>query len=326
MYESMLDLEEDDVAAPDETADLVDKTVDVDDADDDLLLDDAVIPDLDVDAKAEELLAEETDIESWSDDPVRMYLTQMGEIPLLTRQQEITLAKKIEVTRAKFRSKLLECDYVIQLATKILARVHRGELPFDRTVQVSVTDRLEKDQILGRLPHNLPTAECLLRRNKADYRTATSKSTKMSLRREAWQRLGRRRRRVVKLIEELGLRTQRIEPLIRTLEEFSRRVDELRARIAEHKKAKHPAGERGPWLKEYRMILRTAQETPTSLRNRVAYLREIYSEYQRSHAGELCRKRNWRAGRLHRQEVSQPRLELLGPDPRGERRPDAGGR
>jgi RNA polymerase primary sigma factor len=32
----------------------------------------------------------------------------------------------------------------------VLKRVHDGEFPFDRTVQVSVTDRLEKDQILGR--------------------------------------------------------------------------------------------------------------------------------------------------------------------------------
>src|SRR6516164_762428 len=35
------------------------------------------------------------------DDPVRMYLTQMGEIPLLKREQEIALAKKIEVTRKR---------------------------------------------------------------------------------------------------------------------------------------------------------------------------------------------------------------------------------
>jgi RNA polymerase primary sigma factor len=105
------------------------------------------------DEKPESLLGPD-EAESWSDDPVRMYLTQMGEIPLLTRAQEIYLAKKIETTRARFRAMLLECDYVIRSAFKVLRRVHEGELPFDRTVQVSVTDALEKDQILGRLPHN----------------------------------------------------------------------------------------------------------------------------------------------------------------------------
>ena len=163
--------------------------------------------DEDADPKMEELLAVEDENESWSDDPVRMYLTQMGEIPLLTRQEEIALAKKIEITRAKFRRKLLECDYVIQLAFKVLRRVHEGELPFDRTVQVSVTDRLEKDQILGRLPHNLLTIGVLLDQNRRDYHAALSKSATKSRRREAWTSLGLRRRRAVKLLEELGLRT-----------------------------------------------------------------------------------------------------------------------
>ena len=45
------------------------------------------------------------------DDPVRMYLTQMGEIPLLTRDQEIALAKKIELTRMAFRRRVLENDF-----------------------------------------------------------------------------------------------------------------------------------------------------------------------------------------------------------------------
>ena len=148
---------------------------------------------------------EESD--SWSDDPVRMYLTQMGEIPLLTRTEEITLAKRIEVTRREFRTKLLECDYVIRSAYKTLVRVHRGELPFDRTVQVSVTDSLEKEQILGRIPYNLNTLSVLLKRNRHDFLTAFSKSQKPSRRRAAWQDLGRRRRRAVRLIEELGLRT-----------------------------------------------------------------------------------------------------------------------
>ena len=137
--------------------------------------------------------------ESWSDDPVRMYLTQMGEIPLLTRKEEIRLARKIEITRAAFRRKLLCCDYVIRSAVKVLHRVHRGELPFDRTVQVSVTDRLEKDQILGRLPHNLATLDRLLERNAEDYRVATSKSHKPADRKAAWKRLSRRRCRAVLL-------------------------------------------------------------------------------------------------------------------------------
>ncbi len=271
MYDSLLDDLEDDVTPhSDESVELVDKTADVDDADDDDLLtaDPAVMHDLDVDGKTEELLAEDNDLESWSDDPVRMYLTQMGEIPLLTRQQEISLAKRIEITRAKFRRKLLECDYVIQIATKILNRVHKGELPFDRTVQVSVTDRLEKDQILGRLPHNLRTVESLLRSNRSDYRTATSKSTKMSARHEAWRRLGRRRLRAVKLIEELGLRTQRIEPLIRTLEDFSRRCSTASLKSGSTTTsagAGTPPAERQVWLRsEFRKYRpHHAQETPT---------------------------------------------------------------
>jgi RNA polymerase primary sigma factor len=180
LYDALLDeLEDEPTPNQEEASELAEKpAVDLD-LDDDL---DGVELgadlDLDLDPKAEDLLAVvDEESESWSDDPVRMYLTQMGEIPLLTRQEEISLAKRIEVTRAKFRGRLLECDYVIQLAVKVLKRVHVGELPFDRTVQVSVTDRLEKDQILGRFPHNLRTVEILLKQNRDDYRIAAERSS-----------------------------------------------------------------------------------------------------------------------------------------------------
>jgi len=288
LYDALLDdLEEDSTPNREETSELSEKRTpnrdvgaDLNDADMSSDLDSEVNP------KTEELVAvvdEET--ESWSDDPVRMYLTQMGEIPLLTRQQEIALAKKIEVTRAHFRQCLLECDYVIQVAFKALKRVHDGELPFDRTVQVSVTDRLEKDQILGRFPHNLKTIAILLEQNRDDYRIATSKKYKMAQRRQAWQRLGRRRCRAVTLVEELGLRTQRIEPMIRTLEDFSRRADALKAEIDAHKKARGPLAERKPRIVEFRNILRAAQETPSSLRNRVMRLKVVFSQYQQAKRG-----------------------------------------
>src|SRR5436189_1108903 len=99
------------------------------------------------------------------DDPVRMYLTQMGEIPLLKREEEISLAKKIEVTRKRFRRKVLECDYALSNVVDTLKRVHCGDLPFDRTVKVSLTENLDKDKILQRMPHNLKTLEHLLAQN-----------------------------------------------------------------------------------------------------------------------------------------------------------------
>jgi RNA polymerase primary sigma factor len=243
----------------------------------------------DAEARLRELKEEDDDLlvgvdenESWSDDPVRMYLTQMGEIPLLTRQEEIRLARKIEVTRRRFRTKLLECDYVMQMAYKTLKRVHEGELPFDRTVQVSVTDRLEKEQILGRIPHNLRTLDVLLKRNKHDYRVALGKGYPRKRRREAWKAVSRRRRRAVRLVEELGLRTQRMESLIPVLEDFCSRVLELREKIRALRKDRKAVDERDKLLHEYRSILMATQETPTSLAMRVAYLKKTYSEYQQA--------------------------------------------
>jgi RNA polymerase primary sigma factor len=286
LYDALLDeLEDEGTPSPDEAVDLADKD-DVDSGDDDVVDDVAPVEiDPEAELKADDLLLSSDDNESWSDDPVRMYLTQMGEIPLLTRKQEISLAKEIEITRARFRRKLLECDYVIQQAVKVLRRVHTGELPFDRTVQVSVTDRLEKEQIMGRFPFNLATLEFLLKQNRRDYRIASSKSAKASERCAAWRRLGRRRLRAVRLVEELGLRTQRIESSIRVLEEFSRRVDDLKRQIDAHKATKGAAEDRGKLVTEFRNILRVTQETPTSLRNRVKYLKVVYTQYQKAKRG-----------------------------------------
>ena len=139
---------------------------DLDDEPDDDLVDEPA------DEEEAELTPEDLDdISRRIDDPVRMYLTQMGEIPLLTREQEITLAKKIEITRKRFRRKVLECDFALALVVDMLKKVNDGELPFDRTIKVSVTENLEKDQILGRMPHNLATLDHLMECNVRDFRS-----------------------------------------------------------------------------------------------------------------------------------------------------------
>lgn len=288
MYDSDALIDEfDDAVAPEE--DIL--AIASDAIDDDEMVNALLVDEDDIDEENEDFEAFDEELlklelgETWSDDPVRMYLTQMGEIPLLTRAREIALAKQIEVTRRKFRAKLLECDYVLQHAARTLKRVHHNELPFDRTVQVSVTDSLEKQQIMGRFPLNLRSLELMVKRNRKDYRVSTSRTRPLHERQVAWVRLGRSRRRAVRLIEELGLRTQRIENMMTTLEDFSRRVDELKAKIGEHKAGGRPEYERKPWLDEFRNILHLTQETPTSLRNRVKYVKELFAKYQEAKRG-----------------------------------------
>ena len=101
MYDALLDeLEDDRTPNTDEAVDLADKAVESTTTKSQMMSCASSTRD-DGEPKAEDLLlAVGDDHESWSDDPVRMYLTQMGEIPLLTRQQEIALAKEIEITRA----------------------------------------------------------------------------------------------------------------------------------------------------------------------------------------------------------------------------------
>jgi RNA polymerase primary sigma factor len=62
-----------------------------------------------------------------SDDLVRIYLTQMGALPLLTREQEISLARAVEVTRRRFRRSVLECHFALANAVGLLKKVHAQE-------------------------------------------------------------------------------------------------------------------------------------------------------------------------------------------------------
>src|SRR5436190_10189439 len=136
------------------------------------------------------------------DDPVRMYLTQMGEIPLLKREEEISLAKRIEVTRKRFRRKVLECDYALRNVVDTLKRVHLGDLPFDRTVKVSLTENLEKDKILQRMPHNLKTLEHLMEQNDKDFEQVLDARIAEDEKRKFRRNVRLRRRKAVTQVEE----------------------------------------------------------------------------------------------------------------------------
>ena len=167
------------------------------------------------------------------DDPIRMYLSQMGSIPLLTREEEVRLAKKIETTRMIFRRRCLESDYVLSQAVDILRQVQKGELPFDRTMRVSTAEPNAREKIARRIPANLPSIEKLLVLNRQDWEKmrelmAEGKTTEASA---VKARLHMRRRRMAALTEELCLRTGRIIPLMRKLRAIGKKMVEIETEL-----------------------------------------------------------------------------------------------
>ncbi len=232
------------------------------------------------DASPGEPLPRAEQLPKLSDDPIRMYLSQMAEIPLLTREQEISLAKKIEVTRKRFRRSVLGCNYTLQTTIDTLDKVHQGVLPFDRTIKVSLTERLTKEQIMARMPHNLRTLRALVKQNRADFRKLISKKTSKADRQEARKRFCRSRLKSLTLVEELSLRTRRVQPMVKQLDEMSRRMDYLRGRIRELRDGKHSKNDLTLARRELRDLLLLTLESPRSLRNRREVLKRQYDDYE----------------------------------------------
>ena len=225
------------------------------------------------------------------DDPVRIYLMQMGEIPLLTRREEIDAAKRIEHSRTCFRHAVLSTDYVLQAAIGLLEKIRDGRLRLDRTVEVSVTNVREKRHIMGLLDPNLRTLRHLLTQNQADFRIAISKRQPRRQRRAAWRRLVCRRNKAVRLIEEVGLRTQRLHPPLHQLMEISRRMDALSAELVELRRFRREADRVAELRKELRYLMRITLESPATLRARVARTIRLQEEYDAA-------KRSLSAGNL----------------------------
>ena len=216
------------------------------------------------------------------DDPVRMYLTQMGEIPLLTREKEIALAQKIEVTRRRFRRKVLECDYALRNVFETLKRVHEGDLPFDRTIKVSETENLLKDKILQRMPHNLRTLEPLMEANVDDFSSILDERAPEAAKEEVRKRLKSRRRKTVTLVEELSIRTQKVQPLMKKLEQISHRMDDLERSVEKLRGNRAAKDERANLEKELLDLMLITLEEPSGLRRRVTIMKQRFGEYEQA--------------------------------------------
>lgn len=226
-----------------------------------------------------------------SRDPIRMYLSQMGNIPLLSREREIFLAKQIEITRKRFRRKILESDFALRIAVDTLEKVFAGELPFERTLRTSDTENVRKEQILGRMPLNLKTLKTLLDRNVEDFRLLRAEGGTASQKATIRDRMLLRRRKMAVLCEELSLRTQRLQPIMKRMQQVSERMLELQRQIARGPQHNRRANDHEILRRELAEFIEMTLETPEEFRARV-------QEIDRRFAGWTEAKQHLSGGNL----------------------------
>lgn len=215
-----------------------------------------------------------------SDDPLRMYFAQMSTIPLLSRDEEVALAKKIEIARKRFRRSILACNYALSAVLDTLKRVHVGELPFDRTIKVSLTENLQKEQILARMPHHFRTLDALQKSNETDFRTLVSKSASKSDKAVARRRFISRREKMVILIEELSLRSRRVSPLIRQLRNISDRMNLIRKQLRNPAELNLSSADIKRLRAELCRLVLLCRESPRGLNKRIADCERYHKEFE----------------------------------------------
>ena len=235
--------------------------------------------------KAEDRLLEKqlvgTGVARRIDDPIRMYLTQMGQIPLLTRTEEISLARKIEITRMAYRRKMLQCDYCAKNALDLFVQIHNGALSFDRTIKTATDRFLVKNIIKKRLPQNCRTVDKLLRLNQSFFKktidTQSGRENKNLL-----KRIRRNRRKVATLLEELSLRTARIQPMKNKLYGICRKMHQLEQLIAEGPNNDMTVEDIEAVKQELAGLQELVCDTPKQLDKRLRAMDRVFTQYEKA--------------------------------------------
>jgi RNA polymerase primary sigma factor len=168
------------------------------------------------------------------DDPVRMYLKQMGQVPLLTREQEVEISKRIENAELKAQTALFEAAavgaYIGTLGAKLLNREER----FDRVViDKKIDSREAYFKGLPKLVENTQKSEKAVAESWAEYLKAKSEAERKKVLTKHKKRENVLRANFSKFFFKLKVYEEYLEQLRPVFEE----IETLQAQID---RAKHP--------------------------------------------------------------------------------------
>jgi RNA polymerase primary sigma factor len=215
------------------------------------------------------------------DDALGLYLRQMGAIPLLSRQQELDLARRLERARNRFRQAALVSWVILDQVVDTFTRVQDGRLPIDPTIDVIVSLGLNREGILARMPYHLRTLTHLLKKSADEFRVLL-RSTSAPARTRARRALGRSVRKARALVEELSPRTEMLERLADGLAEQSAELNEVGRQVEQRACSAAQRERRAKLIKHLRDRMVQMRVTPEELSRLLAVLARRRTRYQQA--------------------------------------------
>jgi RNA polymerase primary sigma factor len=164
-----------------------------------------------------------------TNDPVRMYLREMGTVPLLTREGEVEIARRIERGEKNVVKALSRSRYAINQLLEFGQRIRDKEIRVDDLIIVHEEDEEEaaaerkRRQVLDAM-----NRVNRLSRKIEDHQKHLARLTEGSRRyREVQHALARVRVQVGLVIRDMGLVTGKVKDLARKVKETANRLDDI---------------------------------------------------------------------------------------------------
>jgi len=110
------------------------------------------------------------------DDPVRMYLREMGTISLLTREGEVTIAKKIEAGQQEVIASVANCSIALKEITQLGEQTKKGEISLFDVVLTGEPEE-KKIQIEAKETKNFLNRIKFFKANSKKLKTLRKKNT-----------------------------------------------------------------------------------------------------------------------------------------------------
>ena len=170
------------------------------------------------------------------DDPVRMYMKQMGRVPLLTREQEVEISKSIEESELQIRTALYRFGFVAAAHLDTARRLQHQDERFDRMVMDKKIE--SKDHYLRALPRLCRSFKSRMDSTARLYATTLAKGSRNPA---AMKGFGRALQNLQKLYPAFFFKQEVPWDCIRIVDEKLRSLETL---LAAHKSARTPAQKR----------------------------------------------------------------------------------